>query len=83
MDKATRDAMLRSMLVAISPLSVDELLMVADALRLWHANPGLRSEILAKRELDAKPMMTRCAVVLALAKVSLTPPDDVPEDYKP
>jgi hypothetical protein len=69
-DPGMRAAMVNSMMIGCTPSSVDQLLMVADALRIWNEHPELRNEIVAKRAVDPRPMLTRYAMVLALIKFS-------------
>ncbi len=85
-DSPLKKAMLRSMLLAATPESKEELFMLADALRMYQAHPELRSEIMAKVEVTPDRLLSRIAMVMAIVKWGVEPatvPDDVPEDYKP
>jgi len=63
-------AMKRSMMVTCCPESVDELLMLADAMRVWREHPELHNEFVATRAIDPRRMLTRVAMVVALIKFS-------------
>ena len=77
-----RDAIKRSMMVGCAPESLDEVLMLADALRVWTEHPELRNEIVVKLDVDPRRMLMRVAMVVALIKFSGPVGADV-EGYEP
>ena len=84
MSSKFKEALLRTFLVGASPQTKDELLLIADALKIWKKHPELRHSAIAKDETTADSYLTRIGMMLAMVKFGV---DDVPEgvgdDYTP
>lgn len=68
-----KEAMMRSVLLTVSPADKTELYMLADALRMFQQHPELRSDVVAGLDVNPERMITRIGMAMALVKWGVEP----------